>query len=355
MKRQFTFDVTFEYEVGQRARFFLWDEDRGEKYTTPCLFNISSCDAGLVEAIGRKISENKPNLVKLYLKKFNNAELVDIIKELFSTDSYWPGFNITNNPELCAQVFNGNQLRKLIDAYSECGSINLALSVAADDVEEDFDYFLAGMAATSGTIMSAAGDSAQLHYDNLCEYFMDQHNRDVSDELSIDFLEKFIAKHNACILPKGPRARSNFWDTMELLDSKPANDIENLNDEELDKKMQEDESERVSKRIAELDEEKSRMFEIVREFVSKHDDFGLDGNQQYKAVYRPSWHPEPVCFWFNPPFNEKGESRPRVSNTLILTKTGRVLVEDERDGELYDILDCLGGTLDNVVYAITGE
>ena len=23
--------------------------------------------------------------------------------------------------------------------------------------------------------------------------------------------------------------------------------------------------------------------------------------------------------------------------------------------ELYDILDCLGGTLDNVVYAITGE
>jgi hypothetical protein len=142
---------------------------------------------------------------------------------------------------------------------------------------------------------------------------------------------------------------------MELLDSKPANDIANLNDEELDKKMQEEESERVSKRIAELDEETSRMFEIVREFVSKHDDFGLDGNQRYKAVYRPSWHPEPVCFWFNPPFNEKGESRPRVSNTLILTKTGRVLVEDERNGELYDILDCLGGTLDNVVYAITGE
>ena len=23
--------------------------------------------------------------------------------------------------------------------------------------------------------------------------------------------------------------------------------------------------------------------------------------------------------------------------------------------ELYDLLDCLGGTLDNVVYAITGE
>ena len=339
--------------VGKSGRFFLWEDDH--EYTTPCLFSISSRDLGLIEAIGRKISENKPNLVKLYLRKFNNSELVEILKDLFSIDGYWPQYNITNNSNLCAALLEGIQLRKLIDAYSECGSINLALSVAADDVEEDFDDFMAGMAATSEIIMSAAEDAAQLHYDNLCEYFEDQHNRDVSEELSIDFLEQFILKHNASILPKGPRARRNFWNTMELLDSKPANDIENLNDEELDKKMQEEESEKVSKRIAELDEETSRMFEIVREFVSKHNDFGLDGNQRYKAVYRPSWHPEPVCFWFNPPFNEKGESRPRVSNTLILTKTGRVLVEDERDGELYDILECLGGTLDNVVYAITGE
>lgn len=339
--------------VGEDGRYFLWKD--GHEYTTPCLCSISSCDKGLIEAIGRKISENKPNLVKLYLKKFNNAELVDILKDLFSIDGYWPQYNITNNSNLCAVLLEGIQLRKLIDAYSECGSINLALSVAANDIYEDFDDFMPGMAATSGITMSAARDTAQLHYDNLCEYFEDQHNRDVSEELSIDFLEQFILKHNASILPKGPRARRNFWNTMEQLDSKPANDKENLNDEELDKKMQEEESERVSKRIAELDEEKSRMFEIVREFVSKHDDFGLDGNQRYKAVYRPSWHPEPVCFWFNPPFNEKGESRPRVSNTLILTKTGRVLVEDERDGELYDILDCLGGTLDNVVYAITGE
>lgn len=351
MKRQFNFEVTYEFEVGQRVRFFLWDADRGEKYTTPCLFNISSYDAGLVDAIGRKISENKPNLVKLYLKKFNNAELVDIIKDLFSIDSYWQQYNITNNPELCAQVFNDNQLRKLIDAYSECGSINLALSVAADDVEEDFDDFLAGMAATSGIIMSAAGDSAQLHYDNLCEYFMDQHNRDVSDELSIDFLEKFIAKHNACILPKGPRARSNFWDTMEQLDSKP--EKESIKEDKVEKKMEE--SEIVSKRMAELDQETSRKFEIVREFVSNYNDFGSYDNQQYKAVYRPCWHPEPVSFWFNPPFDENGVSHPRVSGTLILTKTDKILVEDNNDGEIYDILDCLGDTLLNASYAITGE
>ena len=155
-------------------------------------------------------------------------------------------------------------MHKLIDAYSECGSINLALSVAANDIYEDFDDIMAGMATTSGIMMSAARDTAELHYANLCGYFEDQHNRDVSEELSIDFLEQFILKHNASILPKGPRARRNFWNTMELLDSKPANDIENLNDEELDKKMQEEESERVSKRIAELDDEISRMFEIVR-------------------------------------------------------------------------------------------
>ena len=96
---------------------------------------------------------------------------------------------------------------------------------------------MAGMAATSGIIMSAAGDAAQLHYDNLCEYFEDQHNRDVSEELSIDFLEQFILKHNASILPKGPRARRNFWNTMEVLDSKPESDKGH---------MSEDESERVS-------------------------------------------------------------------------------------------------------------
>ena len=221
--------------VEKAGRFFLWEDNH--EYTTPCLFSISSRDLGLIEAIGRKISENKPNLVKLYLRKFNNSELVEILKDLFSIDGYWPQYNITNNSNLCAALLEGIQLRKLIDAYSECGSINLALSVAADDVEEDFDDFMAGMAATSGIIMSAAGDAAQLHYDNLCEYFEDQHNRDVSEELSIDFLEQFILKHNASILPKGPRARRNFWNTMEVLDSKPESDKGH---------MSEDESERVS-------------------------------------------------------------------------------------------------------------
>ena len=40
----------------------------------------------------------------------------------------------------------------------------------------------------------------------------------------------------------------------------------------------------------------------------------------------------------------------------IVGKDGRYFLwKDERDGDLYDILDCLGGTLDNVVYARTGE
>lgn len=118
-------------------------------------------------------------------------------------------------------------MRKLIDAYSECGSINLALNVAANDIYEDFDYFMAGMAATSGITMSEASDTAEFHYYNLYEYFEDQHNRDVSEELSIDFLEQFILKHNASILPKGPRARRKFWNTMELLDC-PGGPLDNV-------------------------------------------------------------------------------------------------------------------------------
>jgi hypothetical protein len=57
-------------------------------------------------------------------------------------------------------------------------------------------------------------------------------------------------------------------------------------------------------------------------------------------------------FWFNPPYDEKGVSYPRESDKLILTKKGEIYVEDHGDGEFYNILDCVGSTLDNAVYAI---
>lgn len=115
---------------------------------------------------------------------------------------------------------------------------------------------------------------------------------------------------------------------------------------------QEEEAKRVAARMAELDEETLRKFNIVREFVSKHDDFWA-AFEDCDAVYRPFFHAEnPMRFWFNPPFNEDGESYPAESDKLILTKTGEIHVEDHGDGEFYNILDCVGDTLDNAVYAI---
>ena len=57
-------------------------------------------------------------------------------------------------------------------------------------------------------------------------------------------------------------------------------------------------------------------------------------------------------FWFNPPYGKRGTSYPRESDKLVLTKSGKILVEDHSDGRFYNILDCVGDTLENAVYAI---
>lgn len=202
--------------VEKNNRYFLYEGDH--EYTTPCLFNISSRDKGLVEAIARKISENKPNLVKLYLRKYSNAELVELITDLSSSDIYIYAMSSSpKNPDLWTRTFKNIQLRKLIDAYSDCGSINMAISICVHDVEEDFDYFMAGMAACSGISICPEDEDAELYFDDLCEFFEDKFGRDVSEELSTDFLESLIRKHNAHLLPKGPRARSNFYNTLRDL------------------------------------------------------------------------------------------------------------------------------------------
>lgn len=201
--------------VEQHGRYFLYVND--QEYVTPCFFNISSYDKGLVEAIGRKVTEGKPNLVKLYLNKYDNAELVQIIRDLAAVDHYWARYEITNNQELCAKVFKDIQLRKLIDAYSECGSINMSIDVATSDMEDSFDPFLAGMAVTSGLYMSPEGEAADIYYNELCDIFQDRFDRDIRDELSTDFLEEFVLKYNAILLPKGPRARSKFEEVLDEL------------------------------------------------------------------------------------------------------------------------------------------
>ena len=212
MKRKFTV-------VNDGGRYFLYED--GKKYTTPCCFNISSLDKELVEVIGRKIAEGKPTLVNRYLCKYDNDDLVSIIRELSDQDGFWARFEIVNNPALCARVFKNIQLRNLIDAYSECGSVNLAINVTANDAEEDFDPFMAGMAMTSGLSLSAAGEAASMFYEELCDYFEYDEDKDVSEILSKSYLEYFVDKYNALLVPKGEKARSKYWDLLYHLSVNP--------------------------------------------------------------------------------------------------------------------------------------
>lgn len=491
-----------------------------QMYISPCFFNVASSDKGLAEAIARKLEEGKPNLVKLYLREYDNKELVKIIIDSIEfDDSIYEccGYDITNNPTLCAESFTDIQLRKLIDAYSECGSMYLSMKVAINDVE-----------AEETDVDHAYSVAAQIYYDSICDYFENNCCIDVTEDLSVEYLEGFIRKYNAVLVPQNPKARSEFPELLRKLDTRvsgmhseydPSKDegfmdesLENIEDSadhfamgdkllagdgvekdvaeavkcyaqaisddpmkkdsvqqrldeiretygkvDLSKLMQpakengdsmsqfllgdlhfkikgeefsveeglkwyrlsaenglacaqvilgkiycvgdggvevnveegkkwlnlakeqdddllskllaefalmsvenqeeeardlEAKTEKVAERMASLDEETLRKFEIVREFVSKYDDFWADF-EDCDAVYRPFFHSgDPMRFWFNPPYDENGYSCPCESDKLILTKAGEICVENHFDGEFYNILDCVEETLDNAVQAI---
>lgn len=90
--------------------------------------------------------------------------------------------------------------------------------------------------------------------------------------------------------------------------------------------------------------------EFIRNFVYHNNDGDATG--YYAAVYNPTFHPIPMSFWFNPPFDENGESAPSPSGMICVDRNGNVFVENFDDGVIYNITQCLGDTLENAVYAI---
>lgn len=90
---------------------------------------------------------------------------------------------------------------------------------------------------------------------------------------------------------------------------------------------------------------------IIADFVIAHND--LNQAVGYK-VYKPTWHPKSMSFWFNPPIQEdEEESYPCVSGELVLVDEGIIVVEDYRSGQYYLLDECLGSSIENAVYAIT--
>ena len=209
--------------VEKDGRYFIFNGD--EEYITLVQSTISSSDKGLVEAILRKMKEGKPNLVKLYLRKFDTLGLRNLIKDLSVNDCYFSNIHFCDLPMEC-RLFKDVQLRKLIDVYSECGSISFATDIGLNDTL-DFDWFCAGMAETSGLGMSPADELVDNVKFCICETYEDnlysqsispEEQKNLVDEmdkkLSYSDMVNFVEKYQEFLLPKGPKARSRFFDKL---------------------------------------------------------------------------------------------------------------------------------------------
>ena len=68
---------------------------------------------------------------------------------------------------------------------------------------------------------------------------------------------------------------------------------------------------------------------IIYDFLDRYEDFSKDDiENQYAKVYRPGWHPHPMQFWFNPPF------------------------ENAKTGLFFNLDECLGDSIENFVFSI---
>lgn len=92
---------------------------------------------------------------------------------------------------------------------------------------------------------------------------------------------------------------------------------------------------------------------IIYDFLNQFEDFTQsDKESGYVKVYRPGWHPHPMQFWFNPPFDKNGESFPTLSGTIILLNDGKIMVENAKTGLSYNIDDCLDDSVENFILSI---
>lgn len=200
--------------VERDGKYFIYEGE--QEYLTPLHLPICVSDKGLAESIIRKITEGKTNLVKLYLSKYDKERLVAIISELASNDSFFDWQDINRYLGFSKTFCKETHLRKLIDAYSECGSIILPYRIGVFDVWDDdvncsYDPFLAGMAANSGVYMSEETEFANSLHEEMYD-FMDD---DIVEQISEDYIAGLVNKYNAFILPSAPRTRKRFFNLFE--------------------------------------------------------------------------------------------------------------------------------------------
>ena len=92
-----------------------------ELYETKLYTKIFVLDKGLGDAVVRKMNEGKPLVVQRYLRKFNKAELVEMIRQLMKRDPYSPD----QIADMCEAILEEPSIRRIIDAYTEIGTFDL--------------------------------------------------------------------------------------------------------------------------------------------------------------------------------------------------------------------------------------
>lgn len=181
-----------------------------DEYVTPLLTRIVIKDKGLAEAALRKLNFNRPMAVKRYLGRFDYDKLVELIEEHITLDKHlnrgvydinlWYENIITILK--ARRFFDEVKLRKILDAYTEHGTMGLVLGFGLlYDLYEDFDPFL-----------SYAIDPEDYYVDSIIEqlgeFLFDDDEENTLDE---SYIKDIFAKYAYTLLSKSRLTANRFY------------------------------------------------------------------------------------------------------------------------------------------------
>ena len=182
-----------------------------DEYITPLLTRIIIEDKGLAEATLRKFNFNRPMAVKRYLGRFDYAELVGLIEEHIALDKHlnrgvydincWYEDIITILK--ARRFFDEVKLRKILDAYTEHGTMGLVLGFGLlYDLYEESDPFLSYYA------IDPEDDYVDLMIELLEDCLFDD-----DEEITLDesYIKDIFKKYAYTLLPKSKLTAERFY------------------------------------------------------------------------------------------------------------------------------------------------
>jgi hypothetical protein len=180
-------------------------------YITPLLTRIIIKDKGLAEAALRKFNFNRPMAVKRYLGRFDYDKLVGLIEEHIALEKRLNRgvYDINNWYEDIITIlrarhfFDGVKLRKILDAYTEHGTMGLVLGFGLlYDLYEEYDPLLSNYA------IDPEDDYVDLMIEQLGECLFDD-----DEEITLDesYIKDIFEKYAYTLLSKSKLTAKRFY------------------------------------------------------------------------------------------------------------------------------------------------